>query len=120
MCTKIVGVVVAIVIGAMFLFVPSAKAETLLWNAVTTYSDGTSLGTKPVTYNVYDNVFHATNPIASGLSSVSWGITNKGSGVSHGFEITAVVDGQQSARSARLNWTSPLLVPASPTGLTIQ
>lgn len=106
-------VVILLFIGTL------ANAETLSWNIVNTYTDGQVIS-KPVTYNVYDNAYHATNPIATGVSGASWFITNKGSNVTHGFEVSATVDNVTGGKSARLGWTSPPLSPEVPGGLRVQ
>jgi hypothetical protein len=85
----------------------SAPTATLSWNAVTTYTDGTTIPTTcPVTYNIYQGA------TASTLAKVSTGVTtltdtiNTGlvDGSTYFFAVTAVacsVEGAQSNAASK-------------------
>jgi hypothetical protein len=114
--------VVAIVICASF-----AQAETLSWNAVTTYTDGSSIGSAAVTYTaVWSTSASLTSPttLASGTSSTSAAFSISSAGMPRGstiyFGVKSTVGGVDSAYSTALSWAVPSLSPSSPGNLRVQ
>ena len=120
--TLIVFLVVAIASTAL-----PAAAETLSWNAVTTYTDGTSIGNATVTYQAYWSTSSAlTNLKALGTSSTSTSRTfnvdteamARGSVIY--FTSKATVGGVDSALASALSWNVPpaaTKVPVAPGNL---
>lgn len=97
----------------LVLWAPMAFSWTLQWSPVTKYTDNTVI-TRPVTYDTWvDNV-----SLDTGLTGISTTLPPPGSGVTHLYEVAAVVDNVSSTR-AGLNWTSPLSQPEDPTGLLV-
>ena len=104
-----------------------AQAETLSWNAVTTYTDGSAIGSTPVTYTaIWSTSASLTSPttLVSGTSSLSttYNITTaampRGSTIYFGVKST--VGGVDSAYSSALSWLVPTLSPSSPSNLRVQ
>jgi hypothetical protein len=104
----------------------AARAETLSWNAVTTYTDGSAIGSTPVTYTaIWSTSSSLTSPttLASGTSSLSttYNITTaampRGSTIYFGVKST--VGGVDSAYSSALSWLVPTLSPSSPANLRV-
>ena len=104
-----------------------AYAETLSWNAVTTYTDGSSIGTATVTYTaVWSTSSSLTSPttLVSGTSSTSATFSIGTAGMPRGstiyFGVKATVAGVDSAYSTALSWSVPSLTPSSPGNLRVQ
>lgn len=113
--------VVAIVICASF-----AQAETLAWNAVTTYTDGSSIGSATVTYTaVWSTSSSLTSPttLVSATSSTSTTFSISTAGMPRGstiyFGVKATVASVDSAYST-LSWAVPNLAPSAPGSPRIQ
>ncbi|MGA7103806.1 MAG: hypothetical protein WBX49_00525 [Candidatus Deferrimicrobiaceae bacterium] len=98
-----------------------AQAETLSWNAVTTYTDGTSIGSTAVTYQA----FWSTSSGTSGLNS--FGAANSSTsrtfnvdtesmprGQTIYFRSRATVAGINSAYSSAMSWAVPAATPKTP------
>ncbi len=104
-----------------------ARAETLSWNAVTTYTDGSSIGSATVSYTaVWSTSSSLTSPttVASGTSSTSATFNVGTAGMPRGstiyFGVKATIGGVDSAYSSALSWTVPNLTPSSPGNLRVQ
>jgi hypothetical protein len=97
------------------LFVATTSfAFTLSWNAPTAYTDGTPLVGKTIYYDAWaDGVRFYNHGTATSVT-----IPAPGSGLTHLYEVAAVVDNVSSAR-AGFSWTSPLVVPAIPGNLRV-
>jgi len=104
----------------------AAQAETLSWNAVTTYTDGSAIGSA-VTYTaIWSTSSSLTSPttLVAGTSSLSstFNITTaampRGSTIYFGVKST--VGGVDSAYSTALSWAVPTLSPSSPSNLRVQ
>jgi len=102
----------------------AAQAETLAWNAVTTYTDGTSVGTATVNYQAY----WTTNSNLTGLTAlgtsgtaltrtfnVDTEVMPRGSIIY--FTVKATVNGTDSALATALNWNVPTKAPSAPTNV---
>ena len=105
----------------------AAQAETLAWNAVTTYTDGTSIGAATVNYQAY----WTTNSNMTGLTAlgtsgtaltrtfnVDTKVMPRGSIIY--FTVKATVNGTDSALATALNWTVPTKAPSAPSNLRMQ
>lgn len=117
----------AFILGLTALVPVHALAETLSWNAVTTYTDGSSIGSTPVTYTaIWSTSASLTSPstLASATSSTSTTFSIGTAGMPRGstiyFGVKATVGGVDSAYSSALAWTVPTLAPASPGNLRVQ
>jgi 3D (Asp-Asp-Asp) domain-containing protein len=104
----------------------AAQAETLAWNAVTTYTDGTSVGTAAVNYQAY----WTTNSNMTGLTALG----TSGTATSRTFNVDtevmprgsiiyftakATVNGTDSALATPLSWTVPTKAPSAPASLRL-
>ena len=102
----------------------AAQAETLAWNAVTTYTDGTSVGSATVTYQAY----WTTNSNMTGLTAIGM----SGTGTSRTFNVDtevmprgsiiyftvkATVNGTDSTLATALSWNVPTKAPSAPTNV---
>lgn len=97
-----------------------SHAETLSWNAVTTYSDGSAISS-PVSYSaVWSTSSSLASPttLASSISTTSrtFNITTaampRGSTIY--FGVRATVGGVNSAYSTPLSWLVPVSTPPVP------
>lgn len=105
----------------------TAHAETLSWDAVTTYTDGTSTGNAPVTYQAYWSTnSNLTNldTLGSSTTSTSKSFSVDNEGMPRGsvvyFTVRATVNGTDSALASPLTWNVPaatLNVPSAPKNL---
>ncbi|MGZ8429549.1 MAG: hypothetical protein ACXW4S_09040 [Candidatus Deferrimicrobiaceae bacterium] len=102
----------------------AAQAETLAWNAVTTYTDTTPIGTATVTYQAYwttnSNMTGLTALGTSGTATsrtfnVDTEVMPRGSIIY--FTVKATVNGTDSALATALNWTIPTKAPSAPTNV---
>ena len=98
-----------------------AQAETLSWNAVTTYTDGSSIGSATVTYQAYWSTNSGTsglNPLGSSGTSRSRTFNVDTEGMPRGqtiyFRSRATVAGTNSAYSSAFQWTVPAAAPKVP------
>lgn len=105
-------------------FAASAGAETLSWNAVTTYTDGTSIGSTTVTYQAYwtpNANLTGLNPLGSSGTSTSRVFNVDSSGMPRGsiiyFTCKSTVNGTDSALAASLSWNVPTKAPSAPGNL---
>ena len=103
----------------------AAQAETLAWNAVTTYTDGTSIGSATVTYQPY---WTTDSTLATGLTALGSSSTATTAtfnidtvGLPRGsiiyFTCKATVNGTASALATALSWNVPTKAPAAPSNL---
>jgi len=88
---------------------------TLQWDAPTMYVDNTVIPvSKVIFYDAWvDNAKFLTRGTATSIV-----IPAPGSGVTHLYEVAAVVDNVSSAR-AGFQWTSPLEQPLNPVNLRV-
>jgi hypothetical protein len=100
----------------------AAQAETLSWGAVTTYTDGTSIGSTTVTYQAYWSTSSGTNgltALGSSTTSTSVAFNIDTAGMPRGqtiyFRCRATVAGVNSAYSASLSWAVPAAAAKTPT-----
>ena len=105
----------------------AAQAETLAWNAVTTYTDGTSVGSATVTYQAYWTTnSNMTGLTALGTSGTATSVTFNidTAGMPRGsivyFTSKATVNGTDSALATPLSWNVPTKAPAPPGNLRMQ
>jgi len=99
----------------------SATGEILAWNAVTTYTDGTSTGVSPVMYRVFWSTGASLTSLME-IGTASKGTTRKfhvaresmPRGSTIYFTARAIVGGTESANTAPLSWTVPNKHPATP------
>ena len=123
-----------IAMGLLFLSVIAAtaitaQAETLSWNAVTSYTDGSSIGSASVTYQAYwtsNSNLTGLHTLGSSTTQTSRSFNVDSSGMPRGsvvyFTTKATVNGVDSALSASLSWNVPpaaTLVPSAPDNLRI-
>ena len=107
----------------------TAQAETLSWNAVTTYTDGSSIGSATVTYQAYwSTSSNLTNlqTLGSSTTSASRSFSVDTEGMPRGsavyFTTKATVGGVDSALSSSLSWNVPTAVtpvPSPPANLQL-
>jgi len=106
-------------------FVSISGAETLSWNAVTTYTDGSTIpSATSKTYRAFWSISSSLvtlHEIGSSSSSVSRTFNVDSVGMVRGtsvyFTVRAIVNGVDSANAAPLAWSVPSLAPSSPTNL---
>jgi hypothetical protein len=98
-----------------------AQAETLSWNAVTTYTDGSSIGSATVTYQAYWSTSSGTsglNPLGSSGTSRSRTFNVDTESMPRGqtiyFRSRATVAGTNSAYSSAMQWAVPAATPKVP------
>jgi hypothetical protein len=106
-----------------------AQAETLSWNAVNTYTDGTSIGNSTVTYQAYwSTSSNLTNlhTLGSSGTSTSRSFNVDSAGMPRNstvyFATKATVGGVDSALSSSLSWNVPagtINVPSAPSNLRL-
>ena len=103
-----------------------AHAETLSWNAVTTYTDGSTI-TAPVTYTAVwstSSTLATPTTLASNISTLSTTFNVTTAAMPRGttiyFGVRATVGGVNSAYSAPLSWLVPTLAPSTPGNLRVQ
>ena len=103
-----------------------SHAETLSWNAVTTYSDGSAI-TSPVSYSaVWSTSSSLASPttLASSISSTSTTFNITTAAMPRGstiyFGVRATVGGVNSAYSTSLSWLVGTLAPSIPGNLRLQ
>lgn len=123
---KVVIVLIAFIL-AVAATATSARAETLAWNAVTTYTDGTSIGSATVTYTAYWSASsNLTNlhTVGSAGSSTSRNFNVDSAGMPRGsvvyFTVKATVNGTDSALASALSWNVPAKAPSAPGNLRMQ
>lgn len=111
---------IAILLLAL-LGVPAVMAgtATLTWTAPTQYTDGSPIGTAPITYRVYGGVQGQTKTLIATVSALTYQHTGAPDGVTYCYQLTAVVNSQESARSTEGCKVMPPLVPNPPTGLQV-
>lgn len=120
--------VISLVLAAIAIAFPAgAYAESLAWNAVTTYTDGSAIGSTPVTYTAVwstSSNLSSPNTLASATSSLSTTFNITTAAMPRGstiyFGVKSTVGGVDSAYSSPLSWLVPTLSPSSPVNLRIQ
>jgi len=105
----------------------TAQAETLSWNGVTTYTDGTSIGNASVTYQAYwttNSNLTNLDTLGSSTTSTSKNFSVDNEGIPRGsvvyFTVKATVNGTDSALASSLSWNVPAgttNVPSAPQNL---
>jgi hypothetical protein len=120
---RLLWIVLPIVI--LFTFSGFAMAETLSWNAVTTYTNGTSIGSAAVTYRAFWSTSSSLITLhelgsASGSTYRSFSIDSASMprGTTIHFTCRAIVGGVESANSSSLSWYVPVLPPLAPSAPT--
>ena len=96
-------------------------AEMLIWDAVTTYTDGTPVGTSRVMYRVFWSESMSMIPLTE-IGTASRGTKRKfhvahesmPRGATIYFTARAIVEGAESANAAPLTWTVPKRNPSAP------
>lgn len=123
---KIVIVLFAIILAVAATAI-TARAENLTWNAVSTYTDGTSIGSASVSYTAYwSTSSNLTNlhAIGSASSSTSRSFNVDSAGMPRGsvvyFTVKATVSGTDSALASALSWNVPAKAPSAPSNLRMQ
>lgn len=126
MKAKVIFLGIAILLGGIAWSLP-AQAETLSWNAVTTYTDGSSIGSASVTYTpVWSTSSSLASPTALGTSTTAtsraFNINTEAMprGSTIYFGVRATVGGVASAYSSPLSWLVPTVAPSSPGNLRVQ
>lgn len=104
-----------------------ARAETLSWTAVTTYTDGSSIGSATVTYSAYwssSNTLSNLHSVGSAGTSTNRAFNIDTESMPRGqtiyFTAKSTVGGVDSALAAPLAWPVPTKAPAAPTNLRMQ
>ncbi|GAB4367595.1 MAG: hypothetical protein Kow00128_12250 [Deltaproteobacteria bacterium] len=116
-----------LILLAVFLLAGSASAETLSWDAVTKYTDGTNIAPATVTYRAYwttdATLATGLTPIGSSTTSTSVSFDVTASGMPRGsiiyFTCKATVSGVDSALASPLSWNVPVKAPSSPANLRL-
>jgi len=112
---------------AVLLLSGVASAETLSWDAVTKYTDGSNIAPGSVTYRAYwttdATLATGLNAIGSSSSSTSVAFDVTASGMPRGSIIyltcKATVAGVDSSLASPLSWNVPIRTPASPANLRL-
>lgn len=118
----IAAALTAAVLTACSIAYAQSMTATLNWTAPTAYTNGTAIpsGTA-ITYNVYRGAASgAETLLTSGVTADTYVDSAVSPGATYYYEITAVIDGQESAKSNEASKTFAPLVPAAPAGLTVQ
>jgi len=94
---------------------------TITWVGPTNYIDGTPIGTAAITYQLYAGAGSGKEAkLGSPVTSPPYVITPSPSpGTNECVQITAIVNGVESAKSAEACATMPFPAPTSPTVVTI-
>jgi len=112
---------------AILLFSGVAFGETLSWDAVTKYTDGSNIAPASVTYRAYwtmdATLATGLNAIGSSTSSTSVVFDVTVSGMPRGsiiyFTCKATAAGVDSSLASPLSWNVPVRAPASPANLRL-
>ncbi len=115
---------------AFVLFGPAHAATsgtgtaTWSWTAPTSFTNGTAIpSTDVITYNIYTGTggpgSEASTPTQAAISGLTVTTSGYAPGQTVCGQITAVVNGLESARSSEVCKTFPV-PPAAPTGLKVQ
>ena len=126
MKTRRCSAVLAILLAGS-LFAASAAAERLSWDAVTKYTDGTSIAPATVSYRAYwttdATLSTGLNAIGSSTTSTSVSFDVAASGMPRGsiiyFTCKSTVGGVDSALASALSWNVPVRAPSSPANLRL-
>lgn len=87
--------------------------------APTQYTDGTAIGSAAISYRFYRGTTAASQTTASPVQNAcSYTFTGLAAGT-HYFSVTAIVGGQESAKTAAVSKVIAPPVPSPPTGLTV-
>ncbi len=123
MRTKTIAAVFAFLLVAAATAV-TAGAETLSWNAVTTYTDGSSIGSATVTYQAYwssSSSLSNLHSLGSSSTSTSRSFSVDSAAMPRGsivyLTVKATVGGVDSQMAAPLSWNVPAKTPSAPTNL---
>ena len=105
----------------------SARAETLSWNGVTTYTNGDPIGNATVTYRAYwteNSNLTNLNTLGSSTTSASKSFNVDTENMPRGsviyFTVRATVNNTDSALASPFSWNVPAAttnVPSAPTNL---
>jgi len=112
-------------VALLFALAGMANAETLAWNAVTTYTDDTLIGTATVTYEAIwstSSALTSPQPLTESGTTAPFVIDTAGMprGSTIYFSVRATVAGTNSAWATPLSWLVPTKVPSAPTNLRMQ
>lgn len=116
---KILGLFLALVSACAL--AASQNNVTITWTAPTQFTDGSSIGSAPVTYNLYGALSGVPlQQLATGLTNLSTVRTNVNPG-NQCYALTAVVGGVESAQSnvSCVNVVAPIETPNSPSGVVV-
>lgn len=110
--------VVLLAIGATAIV---AQAETLSWNAPTTYTDGSSIGSATVSYQAYwttSSNLTGLNSLGTSGTSTSRAFNVDSSAMPRGstiyFTVRATVASVNSPLSPAMSWSVPAATPKTP------
>ena len=92
---------------------------TLNWVAPTTNTDGSAI-TGAISYKVYGAAQGSTKALLATVSALTWQHTNAPNGTTQCYQVTATVNGAESARSVESCKLIPVPVPNPPTITTIE
>jgi hypothetical protein len=95
----------------------AAPSAVLTWTAPTLNTDGTTI-TGAITYSVYKGATGAETFFTAGITTTATTLAGT-PGTTQCFQVTAVVNGVESAKSNEVCKSFPNPVPAAPTGLTV-
>src|SRR4030067_1294299 len=103
--------------------ISNVSAATLSWNAVTTYTDGSTIpATLPKTYTMKSGM-SVTGPFSSEgvTTSLSGTVSEPSPGTTKWYTVSCIVDGKESDNYyPAVSITAPAKVPGPPTNLWIQ
>jgi hypothetical protein len=122
---------VALILAFATLSPVPAPAQTLSWDAVTTFIDGSAVGSAPVTYTaVWSTSANLASPatLAASIATTSTTFSIDTAGMPRGgtvyFGVKATVNGVASTYSSALPWSVPAVAstppPSYPRNLRIQ
>lgn len=101
-------------VGMFLLF----SGFTLNWQAVTTYTDNTVIGSEA--NGVFYNVEMDGSQTATKIAATSWAIPAVAKKSSHTFRAQTVLGtGEVSAWTTPFVWSSPQGSPAAPSGMSV-
>lgn len=119
-------VLLALFVTVIGVVIARAQTRTVSWDAVTTYTDGSSIEAgNAVTYSVWrqDSVTNAIVQLANRISGTSAPFDDSALTKGRAYKFWAaafLATGASSDNSAVYSWTLPLGKAATPAGLAVQ
>lgn len=118
------NVLIALAIFAVLAIVRVVHAATpqltVTWTAPSNYVDGTAIGTAAITYQLYAGASGKEVKLGNPVTSPPYVISpTPAPGVTECVQVTAIVNGVESAKTPEACGTIPYPAPNTPTVVTI-